>query len=272
MSNYYYRKDAGWVYTFQNVQHIYNADGSVTTRVGANDVVTTLGQNGIAPNGDTLYRVQIKYRVRQEFAGRNEIDIRYVCKGATQKGAFIDGNATIDGAKFMGKRPRPVSTDTIIAGVVGRVRTLADDFTNMAPSVYQIDTLWFTSHGDSVFIWEYMPGRVGLQNSRLLFCRNFLQNTRWEYDLTELDGTHPTEFKVSDPDLTVSTASGTFGHTVKIDVVTPEIYDNIPTSETKYFAYGTGFVKEFDEWYVTTDNLSWTKQDFTHSLISLVKQ
>jgi hypothetical protein len=273
MADYYYRKAAGWVYTYENVQRIYNTNGTLaSTLTGANDVVTTLGFDGFAPNNDSLFRIEIAYRVLSTYAGRAEVNIRYICNGNSQNGAFIDGSNTITGETSMGKRPRPVSTDTIIAGVIGRVRTMCDDFSNNGTYTYQKDTIWFSAHADSVFIWERFPGQTNLTRSRLLFCRDFTYNSTWHYDLVDdlEGGYHTTAFQVKDADMSLSTPAGSFAHVVKIAVTTPEVYDNMPINETKYFACGAGFVKEFDEWYVTTNGLSRNKQDYTHTLVSLV--
>jgi ABC-type phosphate transport system substrate-binding protein len=62
MCDYYYKKSAGWIYAFNNVQNIYNADGSIRTLTGAPDTVRTLGFYAVAPNGDSLYRLAITYR------------------------------------------------------------------------------------------------------------------------------------------------------------------------------------------------------------------
>jgi hypothetical protein len=270
MADYYYKKEAGWVYTYENTQRIWNTSGDlVSTLQGADDIVTTMGFDGFAPNNDSLFRVEVKYRVRTSYNNNDLMNIRFVCEGNSQHGAFIDGSSTISGEKSMGKRPRPVSTDTIIAGVAGRVRTIADDFTNNASSVWKKDTLWFTSRGDSVFIWERMPGRTALTRSRLLFCKNFSNNLQWGYDLTDFSGQHPTNFKVKDPDQSITTDAGTFNHAVKIAVITPEVDDNMPIHEHKYFAVGVGLVHQQDDWFVTTDGVNRNKQEYIHTLVSL---
>src|SRR5579885_1630752 len=51
MCDYYYKKSAGWVYAFSNVENIYNSNGTVAqTFVGAPDTVRTLGFYAVAPN------------------------------------------------------------------------------------------------------------------------------------------------------------------------------------------------------------------------------
>src|ERR1051325_7590637 len=57
MSDYYYKKSDGWTYVFNNIEHMYDTDGSVArTLVAAPDTVRTLGYYSLAPNGDSLYR------------------------------------------------------------------------------------------------------------------------------------------------------------------------------------------------------------------------
>src|SRR5207247_499819 len=99
----------------------YNSNGTVTTLTGAPDYVTTLGFDGLAPNGDSMYRIQITYRVLSTYAGRGEMDLFYVPgTNKTPGGYTADNKASVPGSIAMLKRPRPVSTDTILAGIVGR--------------------------------------------------------------------------------------------------------------------------------------------------------
>ncbi|HWF43596.1 MAG TPA: hypothetical protein VG537_03035 [Candidatus Kapabacteria bacterium] len=273
MCDYYYKKDAGWTYVYQNVEKIYNSTGTVTL-TAANDTLRTLGYNGIAPNGDSLFRLQITYRVLSSYAGRGQVDINYISNGHSQNGAFVDGTAQITGVVTMDKKPRPVSTDTILAGVVGRVRTLCNDFTNTGSYAWQTDTLWFSSHSDSVLIWERFPGLSTLSCSRLVFCNDFSNNVgsngtgsnvSWCYDLIW----QSTYLSVDDANQSLTVPAGTYPYTVKLNVYTPAVSDNMPTTEYKWFSCGVGFTKEYDSWRVTSDGTNFTSEDFTRSLISL---
>jgi hypothetical protein len=269
MSDYYYRKQAGWTYVFQNRDAVHNADGSVTIRSGANDTVRTLGYAGMTgPNGDSLFKVAITYRVLSTYAGRPEIDLLYLTNGHSSNGAFIDQSFGLSNEQSMYKRPRPVSTDTILAGVAGRIRTLCDDFAGSgAPVTWQTDTLWFTSHGDSVFIWERFPGMTTLSCSRLIFCRDFQTGTGngWTYDM--IYGS--TYMRVKDVDDSYSTNAGTFNHTAQIEVLTPSVSDNMPITEYKWFACGVGEVAQTDQFYVSTNGYNRIEHDYSHYLVSL---
>lgn len=271
MCDYYYKKTAGWTYAFSNVENIYNSDGTVTTLTGAPDTVRTLGYCCVAPNGDSLYQIAITYRVTAYYAGRNTIDMYYLPPHSdnnnASSGGFVDNGAQVSGMKIMLKKPRPVSTDTILAGVIGRVRTLADDFTNTAASyVWQTDTLWASEHNDTVLIWERFPGSTVLSRSRCIFTRDFAKHVDWKYDLIW----NTTMVHVDSADMSLTVPAGTFAHVAKMDVSTnDDVMGNLPITEKKYFAFGVGFTKEYDVWRVTTDGQHFTKEDFTRSLVSL---
>ena len=285
MCDYYYKKDAGWMYTFQNVENIYDANSNVVkTLTAPPDYVTTMGYDGTAPNGDSLFRYQIKYRVSTSFAGRDGFDMYYIPSTKSNKtvGAFVDGGANLTsmGMTSMLKRPRPVSTDTILAGIAGRIRTVSNDFTNNGTYVWQIDTLWCTSHGDSVFIWEHPAPGVQIVKERCVFIRDFNvpslsssddAKTTWIYDVINQTATSnaTTYCVVQNPDMTVSVPAGTFNHTANIRIKTTEVDDRDFNREYKYYACGIGPVNQVDWWYVTTDGVNFNKQDFTRSLISL---
>ena len=274
MCDYYYRKAAGWTYTFQNVEHIYNSDGSVaTTNTGAADYVYTMGFDGFAPTGDSLFRYQVTYRVLSSYAGRGFMDVYYVPSTTDDDthGAFIAAGTdpnTVTGSTPMLKRPRPVSTDTILAGVAGFVRTTDDDFTNAGTYSWQVDTLWTTSHLDSVFIWERFSPGAPLQKERCLFVRNFQQNDSWIYDLTNPSNS-TTYSIVADPVTSIAVPNGTYSKAAEMRIYTNEVDDHDFNREYKWYAAGTGLVYQRDWWYVTTDGASFVKHDFQRSLYSL---
>lgn len=273
MSDYYYKRDAGWTYVYSNVEKVYNTDGTLSqTLTGSNDTVRTMGFDGFAPNGDSLFRVEITYRVLSTWALRIDMPIKYFpsTKSSGTHGAFYDGSGMPSGCLLMGKKPRPVSTDTILAGLVGRVRTVADDFTNNSNNsyVWQKDTIWVTSRLDTVFIWEYLPGTTTKVQSRCLFLRNFQNNDSWYYDLINAPN-YGTTYFVADKNSSVSTPAGTFDYCVNIRVKTTEIESKDFNRENKYYACFYGPVYQYDWWYVTTDGDTFNKQDFTRSLISI---
>jgi hypothetical protein len=274
MSDYFYKRDAGWTYVYSNVERIYDANGSVSQSLsGSQDTVRTLGFDRLAPNGDSLFRIEITYRVLQSWAGRPFMTIRYLPStlSASSHGAFVDSGSSYPvGTTVMYKKPRPVSTDTILAGMVGRVRTIADDFSNSASNTYvfQKDTIWVTSRLDTVFVWEYILGNPYMVQSRCLFLRDFNNNDSWPYDVIN-GSNYGTTYFVDDKDASVSTLAGAFPHCVNIRVKTNEIESKDFNRENKYYACGYGPVYQYDWWYVTSDGYNFIKQDFTRSLISI---
>lgn len=270
MSDYYYHKDAGWTYVYQNVENIYNADGSTTTLKGANDTVRTLGFDGIASNGDSLFRYEVTYRVSSQYAGRNPFDIYYVglhgSNGANA--AFVADGISIGGMTPMQKRPRPVSTDTILAGIAGLIRTRVDNFANIGPYAWQRDTLWCSSHLDSVFIWEHQNLTGPIVQERCIFTQDFTQNASWVYDVIN-NPTPTTNCYVVTPNTSMSCGTGSYPYVAGIQIQTTELNDKKFNQELKYFACGIGPIVQYDWWKVTSDGNTATQQDFTRSLISL---
>jgi len=276
MCDYYYKKDAGWTYTYQNVENVYNADGTIAaTYTGANDVVNTMGFDGFAPNGDSLFRYQINYQLSTDYANGNQppMTVNYIAspQNDTTHGAFVAPGYTVDGMVAMDKRPRPVSTDTILAGIIGFIRTRSDDFTGASSYVTETDTLWCSSHLDSVFIWERPAPGAPIVKERCIFIQNFSNNVSWTYDVIN-NPSPTTTCIVANKDQSMTVAGNSYDHVVNIRVKTSAVDDHDFNRENKYFACGTGNVYEYDWWYTTTDGISFTKQDFARSLISLSHQ
>lgn len=275
MSDYYYHKDAGWTYVYQNVENIYNNDGTTTTLTGANDTVRTLGFDGLASNGDSLFRYQVTYRVLSKYAGRQPFDIYYVgLSGNTSSssngsnGAFVADGVSLNNMTPMQKRPRPVSTDTILAGIAGLIRTRVDDFSNVGSYVWQVDTLWCSSHADSVFIWEHAGLTGPIIKERCIFTQNFSQNSTWTYDV--INNPNPTtSCVVVTPNQSMTCSTGTYPYVVDIRIKTSEVDDKNFNREYKWYACGVGPVVQYDWWKITSDGSNTIQQDFTRSLISL---
>jgi len=271
MRDYYYKSEAGWTYVYQNVQKIYNQFGLVSqTRTGANDTVRTMGFDGFEPStGDSLFRYEISYRVKADYAGRLDMDMNYLpsTRSWLSHGAFVDGNANLNGMVTMQRRPRPVSTDTILAGIVGRIRTTADDFTNNGDYVWQKDTLWTTQHMDSVFVWERFNPGGPLMKSRCMFTKEFQLLNSWTYDVVNNPST--TSLQTVWPDMNMTVNGNSYSHVAMFRVYTAEVDDQDFNREYKYFACGTGPVYQYDWWYVTTDGSHFNKQDFTRTLLSV---
>jgi len=275
MSDYFYHKAAGWTYVFQNVENIYDSNGNVaSTLTAANDTVRTMGYDQIASNGDSLFRYQITYRVAAAYAGRPHIPINYIpaTRSDDTHGAFVAAGDSVSGMYTMEKEPQPVSTDTILAGIGGLIRTRSDDFTNSSSYVWQTDTIWYSEHNDSAFIWEHAGGMAGqpIVMERCVFIKNFQNGATWTYDV--INNPNPTTTCiVANPNLVQTLLGGTFDHTVKIRIKTSEVDDKDFNREFKYYGCYTGPTSQYDWWYITTDGVNFTKQDFSRQLISVTQ-
>lgn len=273
MSDYFYHTSPGWTYVYQNVEDIYDSNGNITqTLTAANDTVRTMGFDQIAPNGDSLFRYQITYRIAAAFGGRPYIPIYYLSstKSDQTHGAFVSPGYTVPGMQMMETEPQPVSTDTILAGIGGLIRTRYNDFTNNSNYIWQTDTIWYSEHNDSAFIWEHQGGMPGMPivMERCVFVKNFQNGATWNYDV--INNPNPTTTcLVANPDLVKTLVGGTFNNTVKIRIRTSEVDDKDFNREFKFYGCYTGPILQTDWWYSTTDGISFTKKDFNRQLISI---
>jgi len=272
MSDYFYHTSAGWTYAFQNVENIYNSDGSVSqTLTGANDTVRTLGFDQIGANGDSLFRYEITYRVSSAYAGSGPLPINYITATHSSKthGAFVNPGANVAGMSTMEDPPKPISTDTIIAGIAGLVRTRYDDFSNSSSYVWQTDTIWYSEHLDSAFLWEHQGANAGMPivEERCIFVSDFHNNLKWDYDVIN-EPNPTTSVMVENADESWAVPAGMWNHTAVMRVKTYEFDDDF-SREYKYYGCYAGPIYQYDWWYSTSDGNSFTKQDFTRSLLSL---
>jgi hypothetical protein len=242
MSEYYYPRTAGQTFLYAHKIENYDKTGNlVSTFAGSTDTLRTLGYKGISPLGDSLFGVSITYRVLSNYANRPEMTLWYVKNGSSQNGAFTDSK--YDGCVAPPRPTKPVPCDTILAGLYGRMKSIADDFESGAARVWQTDYLFFTAHKDSVLIW-YREGENGdLRTIRQVFYDDIRRQLDWQYGLWETS----TILKVVENDTYVTVGSNQIRST-KIEVVTPA--DDMPTREWKWFGIGLGPVKQVDEWYV----------------------
>lgn len=273
MSDYFYHKAAGWTYVYRNVEQIYDSNGNVSSSMtGSNDTVRTMGFDQIASNGDSLFRFQITYRVASAYAGSGPIPVYYLSSTQSDSthGAFVLPGDSVSGMTAMREPPKPISTDTILAGIVGLVRTRFNDFTNSSSYTWQTDTIWYSEHSDSAFIWEHQGANAGapIVMERCIFVKDFQDGANWTYDVIN-NPSPTTSCVVKQPNLIQTVLAGTFNNTVEIRIKTSEVDDKDFNREYKYYGCFTGPIKEYDWWYVTSDGTSFTKEDFTRSLISL---
>lgn len=218
MSDYFYHTSPGWTYVYQNVEDIYDSNGNIAQTLTAdNDTVRTMGFDQIASNGDSLFRYQITYRVAAAYAGRPYIPINYLpaTKSDDTHGAFVENGDTVPGMQTMATEPQPVSTDTILAGIGGLIRTRYNDFTNSSTYVWQTDTIWYSEHNDKAYIWEHQGGMPGMPivMERCVFVKDFQNGATWNYDV--INNPNPTTTcVVATPNLIKTLLGGTFNNTV----------------------------------------------------------
>lgn len=271
MSDYFYHTSPGWTYVFKNVEKIYNSDGSVSrTLTGSNDTVRTMGFDQIGPNGDSLFRYEITFRVASAYSSSTPVAIHYL--SATRSdythGAFVNFGDSVSGQLNMEKEQLPISTDTIIAGIGGLIRTQCNDFTNSTNYVWKTDTIWYSEHLDSAFLWEHRGGSGPIVMERCIFVKDMHTNANWTYDV--INNPNPTtSCHVKDDDESFTVPAGTWNHTAEIQIKTSEIEDYDFNKEFKYYGCYVGPIYQYDWWYVTSDGSSYQKQDLTRSLISL---
>jgi len=259
--NYFYKTAPGWQYVYQNVKRPWGVpppDILAGTVMGPNDTVNTLGYAGSnTPFGDSLFMIEHVYRVNSSYATPNEMTINYVA------GGFCDG--PVDNMSTCYKKPRPVSTDTILAGMVGRVRTIADDFGSFGSYTWKHDTIYFAFSGDNTFIWELVSGVW--TKSRRVFQANPNQNDTWNYDI--INTPNPVvSYRLENEDTSFSLFYTTYNNCVKISVHNSEIGDNFNHSE-KYYANGYGQIYQRDWWKVTNYGTVFTNKEFVRTLLSV---
>ena len=75
--------------------------------------------------------------------------------------------------------------------------------------------------------------------------------------------------------MTVNVPAGAMAHSARINVQTPGIQikdgagNSMATTEFKTFTFGVGLTQLTSTWNVTSDGVNFTKQDYTHSLVSV---
>ena len=269
MKDYFYPLVAGYTLTYSNVQKIYDGSGNlVQTLTAPDDDITTLGPTGQnAPNGDPMYQISIHYRVLSSYASGDEIDDNFFSSvGSTGHGAFVPIGSSVTGMTAALKRPRPVSTDTILAGKAGRLRTGTNDFTNNGTYSWKTDVITFSANGDAVSIWE-QDANGNWFKSRSVFVGDFVNGLAWGYDVEN----NPTtgRFKVGTDDCSVTTDAGTFGHCVKISMIDKQTDPYSCGTADRWYAYGNGKVKEVDAFWITSDGSTCHKEEFIQELKSI---
>lgn len=263
MRDYYYPREAGWTYVYKNTVEEYDGTGNtvLNTWSGAFDTLRTRGFQSVMTNGDTLYCMDVTYRVLSTHANKNRFNLFYFKKGMSNNGGFIVGNnpsgynrSDLDSISSVA-----ASIDTILYATDGPTRDVIDNLTATGTRVTRTDRIFYSAKGDSVFLW-FKEG-TKLVRIRQMWYTDFDKNKDWQYATWD----NYTYFKVRTEDMAVATDAGTFT-AAELDVITEDL--NTPVKELKYWGYNAGLVKQFDEWRVTTDGVNFTKRTKTRELIS----
>ena len=265
MCDYYYPKQAGWTYVYQNTVQDYNASGSklLHTFATPHDTLRTLGYMGMSPDGDTIYGADITYRVLANRANKDRFNLYYVKQGSSNNGGFIASNnpsgfasGTIDSISTLA-----ASIDTILYAVDGPTRDIIDGYSTTGNYVSHTDRIFYTAKEDSVVLWYHDGPTAPFRRVRVLWYKDIDKNDDWAYSTWE----NYTYLKVRDIDVTVGTAAGNF-QSAEIEVLTEDL--NTPVKEFKYWGANTGLVKQTDEWRITTDGSSYKKRVKTREIVS----
>jgi hypothetical protein len=263
MRDYYYPREAGWTYIYKNTitEYIGTSNTVASTVTGSYDTLRTRGFSSVTPTGDTLYAMDVSYRVLSNFANKNRFNLYYFKKGQSNNGGFIVGNnpASFNRSDLDSISSVAASIDTILYAVEGPTRDLIDNPNVSGTRLTRNDRIFFSAKGDSVYLW-FKEG-TQIRKIRQMWFAEFDKNADWQYATWD----NYTYFKVANEDVTVSTEAGTFT-AAELDVITEDL--NTPVKETKHWGVGAGLVKQYDEWRTTTDGINYTRKTKTRELIS----
>lgn len=267
MSEYYYPREAGWTYVYKHTITEYsNGGNSVSaTYSGPYDTLRTLGYIGKAPTGDSMFAFSVTYRLLESKNNKNRFQLYYFPKGGNANtGGFVKGNnrGTLTGLDSISSVAGAI--DTILYVTEGPTRDVVDDYASNGNRVYRKDIIYFTAYKDSVKIW-WKDGTV-MRSTRIMWQRDFNKNDDWAY--AQVVGDPYTWFQVDDEDQTISVDAGSFT-CARIEAFTDRL--NTSTQELKYWGSGTGLVKQYDEWRVSSDGQSFDKRTRVRELVSRTK-
>lgn len=263
MRDYYYPRQAGWTYIYKNTFTEYSGTSNTvaSTVTGSYDTLRTRGFSSITAEGDTLYAMDVTYRVLSNYANKNRFNLYYFKKGQSNNGGFIVGNnpASYNRSDLDSISTVAASIDTILYATEGPTRDLIDNAYATGSRLVRTDRIYFSAKGDSVFLW-FKEGTT-IRKIRQMWYKDFDKNLDWQYATWD----NYTYFKVADEDVSVSTDAGTFT-AAELDVITEDL--NTPVKETKFWGLNAGLVKQYDEWRTTTDGINYTKKSKVRELIT----
>jgi hypothetical protein len=265
-SDYWYPHAKGLVIVYSNTDTLFNvATSSFTVTHGLNDTVKSLGYQGIfSPSGDSLFAVVATYLVWVDCGGRGVTTLRYLPQGTGCPGAFIEGSASISGETTTSlPASREVSGDSIAGALAGRLKSFGGSC-SAGSKVWQKDTIYFTSIGDSVVLWNHANPLGPITPFKSVFLRLITLGDSWRI-ATDLDSS---TYAVGSTSTSVTVPAGTYD-AILLTVASPQYH--LPLIEKKYFTQGVGLIRQEDSWNVTTDGITFNIHKLTTEASVIVK-
>jgi hypothetical protein len=255
LSQYFYPHRAGVAYVYSNKLTTY-AGATPSTVTGSNDTVRTLGFQGFAQS-DSVFAISITYQTAQSLAGRGVNPLRYLPSSSSFGGAYINGINPVQGeATTYSLATRATSTDSTTAPVYGRMRSLASDLAGSGTSVWQTDTIYFTSSSSHIALFA-KSATGSFIRSKDLFRADVpvLAGNEWSLSTWQT----ATKHKVVSENEPLTVGSTNL-YTIHTRVDNTNL--NAGSMSEKFYAPGYGQVKQVETFYTTTDGVARTKQVF----------
>jgi hypothetical protein len=254
LGTYFYSHRAGVTYVYSNVLRTED-NGSITVTQGLNDTVRTLGHAGFTSSGDSVFAYSVKYRVVSDLAGRGVHGLRYLPAAGSFGGAYIDASSSFTGERStLSLSTRAVSIDSSTAPCYGRMRSFASDLQGNATSVWQTDTVYFTSSSNHVALWEKTASGSFVRSKDIFRSDVTVQNNaEWDYSTWQTS----TKIKVLSDNAPITIAGTNYG-AIMTSVTNSNL--NLESTQQKYFAPGRALARQVDSWFVTTNGTNRIKK------------
>lgn len=267
VGNYFYPTNPGVLLVVSNKLRLEAPDGQITNITGGNDSVRTLGLLGNTSQGQPVFGVSYKYRVSSSMAGYDVEPLRYLPEIGSFGGAYINSTSYFSGERTTASLyTRAVSTDSLTAPCYGRIRSLASDLVGTGSTIWQTDTVYFTTTPNHVALWTKSitpTGLVTFVKSKDLFRPDVPVTTgaQWSYSVWQPS----TMIKVINENAPVTVGAGTF-NTLHTEITNNQDLD-MEHATQKFFAPATGLVKQIDTWWTTTNGTARTKNILTTEVV-----
>ncbi len=249
LSTYYYPHRAGVTYVYSN-KLVSGPTANQTTTYGSNDTVRTLGFQGFH-QGDSVFAASITYQTASALAGHATIALRYLPTSSTFQGAYINGSQSLQGeSTTQSLATRAVSTDSTTAPAHGRMRALASDLAGSGSTVWQTDTIYYTSDAYHVALLAKTAGGSFIV-SKDLFRSDVavLAGNEWSYSTWQ----SATKLKVVSENVSLTVGSTNL-NAIHCKVENADLA--VGSTSEKFFAPGYGQVKQIETFWTTTDGVS----------------